>query len=52
MVELVHPLFVSISNGKVSKTPFIDKTVVNTLDMVQQCFSHYIYITPEDRVET
>ena len=42
MVELGHPLFVSILKGKVSKAPFIDKIVVNTFDMIQQCFSHYI----------
>ena len=52
MVELVHPLFVSILKGKVSKAPFIDKIVVNTFGMIQQCFQHYIYISAEDRVET
>ena len=54
MVELVHPLFVSILKGKVSKSPFIDNIVVNTFDMIQQCFSHYvyIYISPENHVET
>ena len=53
MVELVHPLFVSILKGKVPRAPFIDKIVGNTFDMIQQCFSHYIYIyiSPEDRVE-
>ena len=44
MVELVHPLFVLILNGKVSKAPFIDKIVVNTFDVIQQL--------PEDCVET
>ena len=34
---------VSVLKGKVSKAPFIDKIVVNTFDMIQKCFSHYIY---------
>ena len=52
MDELVHPLFVSILKDKVSKAPFTDKIVVNTFDMIQQCFSNYIHISPQDHVET
>ena len=52
MVELVHPLFVSILKDKVSKAPFIDKILVNTFEMIQQWFSNYIYISSQDHVET
>ena len=48
MVELVHHLFVSILKGKVNKSPFIDKIVVNTFNMIQQFFLY----TPEDGAET
>ena len=52
MDKLVHPLFVSILKDKVSKAPFTGKIVVNTFDMIQQCFSNYIHISPQDHVET